>query len=98
LSWTTHADGGELVVVDAGIGIEPEYVPRLTERFFRVDSGRSRDEGGVGLGLAIVKHILERHEATLTIESVPGEGSRFACHFPRSRVAASEPVPIAGGS
>lgn len=98
LSWKTDADGGDLVVTDTGIGIEPEHIPRLTERFFRVDPGRSREDGGVGLGLAIVKHILERHEATLHIDSEPGEGSRFACHFPPSRLAKAEPVPIAGHS
>jgi two-component system phosphate regulon sensor histidine kinase PhoR len=58
----------------------------LTERFYRVDSGRSRELGGSGLGLAIVRHALQRHEGTLTIDSVEGGGSTFTCHFPRSRL------------
>jgi len=96
LRWTVGDEGGELSVEDDGTGIEPEFIPRLTERFFRVDPGRSRDEGGVGLGLAIVKHILERHDGTLAIESTPGQGSQFTCQFPASRVAVRDPVPIAG--
>lgn len=98
MTWASDRDGANLSVTDTGIGIEPEHIPRLTERFFRVDPGRSRDDGGVGLGLAIVKHVLERHEANLQIESVPGSGSRFACHFPPGRIVAAEPVPIAGSS
>ncbi len=98
LSWSVDDDAARLSVTDTGIGIEDEYIPRLTERFFRVDPGRSREEGGVGLGLAIVKHILERHDADLVIESTPGQGSRFTCLFPLSRVALSEPVPIAGNT
>jgi two-component system phosphate regulon sensor histidine kinase PhoR len=61
-------------------------LPRLTERFYRVDRGRSREAGGTGLGLAIVKHVLERHQATLQIESKPGRGSRFSAVFPPHRV------------
>ena len=98
LSWVSHADGCHLAVTDTGIGIDEEHLPRVTERFFRVDPGRSRDDGGVGLGLAIVKHILERHDARLVIESTPGQGSRFICQFPLSRIVASDPVPIAGNS
>jgi len=98
MSWRSDADGAELAIVDTGVGIEPEHIPRLTERFFRVDPGRSRDEGGVGLGLAIVKHILERHDATLVVESTPGEGSRFACRFDSARIAATDPAPIAENS
>ena len=94
MCWTSDKDGAELVVTDTGIGIDPDHIPRLTERFFRVDPGRSRGEGGVGLGLAIVKHVLERHDATLDITSTPGKGSRFACRFPASRLAAAVPVPI----
>ena len=94
MRWTSDKDGAELVVTDTGIGIDPDHIPRLTERFFRVDPGRSREEGGVGLGLAIVKHVLERHDATLDITSTPGKGSRFACRFPASRLAATAPVPI----
>jgi two-component system phosphate regulon sensor histidine kinase PhoR len=98
LSWAGDDEGAVLSVIDTGIGIEEEHLPRLTERFFRVDPGRSRDEGGVGLGLAIVKHILERHEARLEIESVVGEGSRFSCHFPVSRVSGASPIPVAPGA
>jgi len=83
LSWRTHADGAELVVADTGIGIAAQHLPRLTERFYRVDRSRSRETGGTGLGLAIVKHVLTRHRATLEIESEPGHGSRFAARFPR---------------
>jgi len=73
-------------VRDTGVGIAAEHIPRLTERFYRVDSGRSRDLGGSGLGLAIVRHALQRHEGTLTIDSIEGRGSTFTCHFPASRV------------
>ncbi len=86
--WRPLKRGAALIVADTGEGIAAENIPRLTERFFRVDRGRSRDDGGVGLGLAIVKHILSRHDATLAIESTPGEGSRFRCTFPKERVVA----------
>ncbi len=86
LEWSTDANGGYLVVKDDGIGIAPEHIPRLTERFYRVDPGRARTAGGTGLGLAIVKHALQRHDADLEIHSLPGEGSRFACHFPAGRI------------
>jgi len=79
-------DDGEFSVEDTGIGIEPEHLPRLTERFYRVDRSRSRETGGTGLGLSIVKHALARHHASLSIESAPGKGSRFAAHFPASRL------------
>lgn len=69
-------------VEDEGIGITYEHIPRLTERFYRVDAGRSREKGGTGLGLAIVKHVLDRHGASLYISSEPGEGSLFRCYFP----------------
>ena len=69
-------------VKDTGVGIAAHHIPRLTERFYRVDTGRSRATGGTGLGLAIVKHVLLRHEGRLEIDSEPGKGSRFACHFP----------------
>ena len=82
----TTDDKAILSVEDSGDGILPEHLPRLTERFYRVDSARSRDTGGTGLGLAIVKHVLERHNAVLSIDSVPGRGSRFSCHFPLDRV------------
>jgi two-component system, OmpR family, phosphate regulon sensor histidine kinase PhoR len=83
-----HADdgGASFSVRDTGIGIPKELIPRLTERFFRVDAGRSRAAGGTGLGLAIVKHVLRNHQADLRIESKPGEGSLFLCWFPPERV------------
>jgi len=85
--WLLHADGrGEFFVQDSGPGIAPEHIPRLTERFYRVDRSRSRDTGGTGLGLAIVKHVAQRHGAELKVESTPGKGSRFAIVFPASRV------------
>ena len=66
--------------------LPPEHLPRLTERFYRVDAGRSRASGGSGLGLAIVKHVLQRHGASLQIESEEGSGSTFTCHFPPARL------------
>ena len=90
LSWSGNIEGGQLVVADTGEGIVAEDVPRLTERFFRVNRGRSRDDGGIGLGLAIVKHALSRHGGTLEIVSEPGQGSRFICHFPRERMSAAD--------
>lgn len=80
----------EFSVQDTGPGIAPEHLPRLTERFYRVDRSRSRDTGGTGLGLAIVKHVSQRHGAELKIESTPGKGSIFTIIFPASRV---RPVP-----
>ena len=74
-------DGVHIGVEDNGIGIMPEHIDRLTERFYRVDAGRSRDQGGTGLGLAIVKHVLDRHNANLYVQSVPGKGSLFRCDF-----------------
>ena len=78
--------GAHVSVRDTGIGIPADLIPRLTERFYRVDAGRSRKLGGSGLGLAIVKHALQRHGAQLEIESVEGQGSTFTCHFPSQRV------------
>jgi two-component system, OmpR family, phosphate regulon sensor histidine kinase PhoR len=86
MRWWADADGGHFRVTDTGIGIPAEHLPRLTERFYRVDAGRSRATGGSGLGLAIVKHVLQRHGATLSIESTLGSGSTFAAHFPPHRV------------
>jgi two-component system phosphate regulon sensor histidine kinase PhoR len=81
------ADGAAVLeVIDTGIGIPEEQIPRVTERFYRVDPGRSRATGGTGLGLAIVKHALERHDGELTITSREGAGSTFACRFPQDRV------------
>jgi two-component system phosphate regulon sensor histidine kinase PhoR len=85
--WREAGDGGaEFVVHDSGPGIAPEHLPRLTERFYRVDRSRSRETGGTGLGLAIVKHVATRHQAQLTIESTVGSGSAFKILFPASRV------------
>lgn len=86
LSWTDNEGGTDLAVIDTGEGIAAEDIPRLTERFFRVDRGRARQDGGVGLGLAIVKHVVDRHDAALEIISAPGEGSSFICHMPRERL------------
>jgi two-component system phosphate regulon sensor histidine kinase PhoR len=90
----------ELSVSDSGIGIAPEHIPRLTERFYRVDRGRSRESGGTGLGLAIVKHVLLRHQAELRVSSQPGQGSTFAARFPAQRLvlereAAAAPDAVA---
>jgi two-component system phosphate regulon sensor histidine kinase PhoR len=87
LRWWTDTQGAHISVNDTGIGIALEHIPRLTERFYRVDAGRARDVGGSGLGLAIVKHALQRHEGTLSIQSVEGRGSTFTCHFPVHRIA-----------
>lgn len=87
LCWSGEGEGGaRFSVSDSGIGIAREHLPRLTERFYRVDRGRSREAGGTGLGLAIVKHVLERHQAAIQIESEPGRGSRFSAVFPPHRV------------
>ncbi len=86
LDWRVTADGGEFTVSDTGIGIAAEQIPRLTERFYRVDRSRSRATGGTGLGLAIVKHVLIRHQAELAIDSAPAQGSRFAVRLPARRV------------
>ncbi len=87
VSWQVLADGrGKFLVKDSGPGIAPEHLPRLTERFYRVDRSRSRETGGTGLGLAIVKHVAQRHNAELNIESVSGQGSSFSITFPAARV------------
>jgi two-component system phosphate regulon sensor histidine kinase PhoR len=90
LAWHEDADGGgRFEVHDTGIGVAPEHISRLTERFYRVDKSRSRETGGTGLGLAIVKHVLLRHDARLDIQSEIGKGSTFAAVFPSSRISAS---------
>lgn len=89
LSWRMDGDCGVFSVEDTGIGIESQHIPRLTERFYRVDRGRSRSTGGTGLGLAIVKHIIQRHQARLEIHSEPGHGSRFSIRFPAGRILAA---------
>ncbi|MGE0581013.1 MAG: phosphate regulon sensor histidine kinase PhoR [Steroidobacteraceae bacterium] len=89
MRWWSDAQGAHFSVADTGPGIPANAIPRLTERFYRVDPGRSRATGGSGLGLAIVKHVLQRHAATLEVESAEGRGSTFSCHFPRERVLAA---------
>ena len=86
LDWRVTPEGGEFSVSDNGIGIATEHIPRLTERFYRVDRSRSRATGGTGLGLAIVKHVLIRHQAELVVDSEPGKGSRFTVRLPARRV------------
>jgi len=86
MRWWSDEEGAHFSVIDNGIGIPAEHIPRLTERFYRVDAGRSRDKGGSGLGLAIVKHALQRHGGWLDVQSMEGEGSTFTCHFPPQRV------------
>ncbi len=86
MRWWSDEDGAHFSVIDSGIGIPAEHIPRLTERFYRVDAGRSRGHGGSGLGLAIVKHALQRHDGWLDVQSVEGKGSTFTCHFPPQRV------------
>ncbi len=86
LFWMLDGARGVFGVEDTGIGVESRHIPRLTERFYRVDQGRSRDTGGTGLGLAIVKHVLTRHQASLEVESELGKGSVFRAVFPAQRV------------
>jgi two-component system phosphate regulon sensor histidine kinase PhoR len=86
IGWSSHGAEAVFWVQDTGIGVEPEHIPRLTERFYRVDRSRSRSTGGTGLGLAIVKHVLHRHHARLEIASEPGKGSKFSVVFPAGRV------------
>lgn len=94
ITWRLLPDGaGEVSVRDTGIGIEREHLPRLTERFYRVDGSRSRDTGGTGLGLSIVKHVVQRHGGELDIQSEPGKGSTFRLLFPAARVRYIEPAP-----
>lgn len=93
LRWADRDAGAAFSVTDTGEGIAPEHIPRLTERFYRVDRSRSRETGGTGLGLAIVKHILSRHNARLDIQSVLSKGSTFSAIFPKERVI----QPVAEG-
>jgi two-component system phosphate regulon sensor histidine kinase PhoR len=86
VAWRADDEGAAFEVTDTGIGIPEEQIPRITERFYRVDPGRSRASGGTGLGLAIVKHALQRHEGTLQIRSREGSGSTFTCRFPSRRI------------
>ncbi|MEH6421530.1 MULTISPECIES: phosphate regulon sensor histidine kinase PhoR [Pseudomonas] len=87
IRWWVDAQGAHLSVQDSGVGIDAKHLPRLTERFYRVDSSRASNTGGTGLGLAIVKHVLMRHRGKLEISSVPGHGSTFTCHFPPAQLA-----------
>ncbi len=92
LSWGRRGEEGAFSVEDTGIGIESRHLPRLTERFYRADTSRSRDTGGTGLGLAIVKHVLTRHQGRLEVESEIGRGSRFTALFPARRVQIAPPA------
>lgn len=86
IRWWADASGAHLSVQDSGLGIEAKHLPRLTERFYRVDSSRNASTGGTGLGLAIVKHVLMRHRGNLKIASMLGEGSTFTCHFKTQQI------------
>jgi len=87
IQWYKENNSAIFTVQDTGIGIASEHIPRLTERFYRVDPARSRTSGGTGLGLAIVKHVLIRHDGQLNIESENSKGSVFSCVFPKKRLA-----------
>jgi len=91
VTWRADGSGAALSVADTGIGIAEQDIPRLTERFYRVDVGRSRASGGTGLGLSIVKHALERHEGSLKVDSELGVGSTFTCQFPGHRIQHRKP-------
>ncbi|MGP1664650.1 MAG: phosphate regulon sensor histidine kinase PhoR [Rhodanobacter sp.] len=90
IRWQRSADGAAYSVSDSGFGISAAHLARLTERFYRVSSSRSRDSGGTGLGLSIVKHVLYLHQARLQIDSTPGSGSTFTCHFGAARLLPPE--------
>jgi two-component system phosphate regulon sensor histidine kinase PhoR len=90
LAWRDQGEKVVFSVTDSGIGIPREHIPRLTERFYRVDRGRSRGSGGTGLGLAIVKHVVARHHAKLDVQSEPEKGSTFSVTFYADRVAEAE--------
>ncbi|MDZ7594731.1 MAG: phosphate regulon sensor histidine kinase PhoR [Thiobacillus sp.] len=100
LAWRERNGEGVFSVTDSGEGIAAEHIPRLTERFYRVDRSRSRETGGTGLGLAIVKHVLTRHGARLDVQSTPGKGSTFSAVFPAQRLLAAPPsasvIPFPG--
>jgi two-component system phosphate regulon sensor histidine kinase PhoR len=89
ITWRVRDHEGWITVIDNGIGIASEHLPRITERFYRVDRGRSRAAGGTGLGLAIVKHVMNRHQGRIEVHSQPGKGSQFSLVFPASRVHAA---------
>ncbi|MCV6590724.1 MAG: phosphate regulon sensor histidine kinase PhoR [Marinobacterium sp.] len=94
IRWWVDAEGGHFAVKDNGMGIESIHIPRLTERFYRIDESRSSASGGTGLGLAIVKHVLARHGATLHIKSKVGKGSTFSCHFPPDMVTRAQRLEL----
>jgi two-component system, OmpR family, phosphate regulon sensor histidine kinase PhoR len=94
VSWKRVRERAIFSVRDSGLGIPPEHIPRLTERFYRVDRSRSRDTGGTGLGLAIVKHVLQRHHADLEVKSEEGRGSTFSVKFPTSRTALRKSIAV----
>ena len=99
VQWQRLPDGGaRLVVTDSGPGIAPQHLPRLGERFYRVDRSRSRESGGTGLGLAITKHVAQRHGGELQIRSELGHGSIFALEFPPQRVRAASTAALVPGS
>ncbi|PLZ03059.1 phosphate regulon sensor histidine kinase PhoR [Burkholderia sp. WAC0059] len=93
VAWVEENGHAVFSVADSGFGIPAADIPRLTERFYRVDRSRSRDTGGTGLGLAIVKHVLQRHEAQLDVKSEEGRGSTFTVRFPAARTARRQPAP-----
>jgi two-component system phosphate regulon sensor histidine kinase PhoR len=90
IRWQADGEGASLEVEDNGEGIAPQHISRITERFYRVDAGRSREKGGTGLGLAIVKHVANRHHAQLDIQSHVGEGSLFRIRFPQKMLLKAE--------
>ena len=91
LVWREFDSGVKFKVEDTGIGISPEHISRLTERFYRVDKSRSRETQGTGLGLAIVKHVLLRHGSTLQIKSEAGKGSSFIVCLPKTAIVQRQP-------
>lgn len=94
IRWRRTDEGATYAVTDTGYGIPASHLARLTERFYRVSSSRSRETGGTGLGLSIVKHVLNLHQARFSIQSTPGRGSTFACHFGPERLLPAEPGPL----
>jgi two-component system phosphate regulon sensor histidine kinase PhoR len=87
--WEDTDSGAEFSVTDTGPGIAEEHIPRLTERFYRIDRSRSRETGGTGLGMAIVKHVISRHQGELKIQSVLGQGSRFSLTLTKLRLSSA---------